>query len=175
MNETNKYNVIPLRNILPENIIRSINEHVETWVKAKSYFTPVDKEVEYRIRIGNVYFIDDNAIKVKTDQQIEIGIKNIILDYFNLEPSVVFVRNIKWARRREKVQIRQLIMVFILNYTRYSLAKTGQCCGGYDHATVLHAKKTVKNLVDTDRNFRKTYNFLDDKIYQMVNKEKKKT
>ena len=37
-------------------------------------------------------------------------------------------------------------------------------CGGKDHATVLHACKTVNNLIDTDKTFRKYISELDNKL-----------
>ena len=37
---------------------------------------------------------------------------------------------------------------------KLSLAMIGQQCGGRDHATVIHALKTVSNLLDTDKKFR---------------------
>lgn len=59
------------------------------------------------------------------------------------------------TRKREIVQARQLAMYFAKNMTQYSLAAIGSKLGKKDHATVLHACKTVKNLYETDRNFKK--------------------
>jgi len=38
--------------------------------------------------------------------------------------------------------------------TKSSLASIGAHCGGKDHATVLHACRTVMNLADTDKQFK---------------------
>ncbi len=59
------------------------------------------------------------------------------------------------SRKRETVQARQLAMYFSKQYTKSSLAVIGNKCGNKDHATVLHACKTIKNLVDTDKRFKK--------------------
>jgi chromosomal replication initiator protein len=58
------------------------------------------------------------------------------------------------TRKREIVQARQVSMYFSKNLTKASLASIGSFIGGKDHATVLHACKTVNNLIDTDRHFR---------------------
>jgi chromosomal replication initiator protein len=58
------------------------------------------------------------------------------------------------TRKREIVQARQIAMFFSKNMTKSSLASIGSQIGGKDHATVLHACKTVSNLKDTDKNFR---------------------
>ena len=44
--------------------------------------------------------------------------------------------------------------------TKSSLASIGAHCGGKDHATVLHACRTVNNLQETDKQFR---GYLEDR------------
>ena len=58
------------------------------------------------------------------------------------------------SKKRELVQARQLAMHFAKKYTKLSLAEIGKQCGGKDHATVIHALKTVTNLLETDKQFR---------------------
>ena len=55
-------------------------------------------------------------------------------------------------------------MFFSKKLTKSSLASIGAQCGGKDHATVLHACKTVNNLVDTDKQFRAYVNDLSKKL-----------
>ena len=50
------------------------------------------------------------------------------------------------TRKRHIVQARQLAMFFAKKLTKASLANIGQQIGHRDHATVLHACKTVDNL-----------------------------
>ena len=45
-------------------------------------------------------------------------------------------------------------MYFAKKYTKSSLINIGNECGGKDHATVIHALKTVENLIETDKQFR---------------------
>ena len=59
------------------------------------------------------------------------------------------------SRKREFVQARQIAMYISRNMTNNSLASIGAQIGGRDHATVLHAYNTVKDLIDTNRSFRK--------------------
>jgi chromosomal replication initiator protein len=53
------------------------------------------------------------------------------------------------CRKREFVTARQISMCLAKNFTKHSLAKIGSQIGDKDHATVLHACKTINNLVDT--------------------------
>jgi chromosomal replication initiator protein len=50
-------------------------------------------------------------------------------------------------------------MYFAKRMTKASLASIGSQIGKRDHATVLHACKTVDNLTETDKQFRK---YVDD-------------
>jgi chromosomal replication initiator protein len=68
------------------------------------------------------------------------------------------------TRKREVVQARQIAMYFSKQMTKSSLATIGMHCGGKDHATVLHACKTVNNLMDTDKRFRGYIEDLKKKI-----------
>jgi chromosomal replication initiator protein len=45
-------------------------------------------------------------------------------------------------------------MFFAKRLTKASLASIGSQIGSRDHATVLHACKTVNNLSETDRQFK---------------------
>ena len=50
--------------------------------------------------------------------------------------------------------------------TKSSLAIIGLQCGNKDHATVLHACKTVTNLTETDKKFRFWVEELEKKFKQ---------
>jgi len=58
------------------------------------------------------------------------------------------------SRKRNIVLARQIAMYLCKNHTKNSFANIGIQIGGKDHATVLHACKAVKNLIDTDKSFK---------------------
>ncbi len=102
----------------------------------------------------------DKFVK-STAREISIDyIQKVVCDYFNLSLDVI---NSK-TRKREIVQARQLAMFFAKKHTKASLATIGLHCGNKDHATVLHACRTVNNLIDTDKQFRIYVEDLDKKI-----------
>ena len=82
-------------------------------------------------------------------------ISKVVCDYFHMPVESIQTK----TRKREIVQARQITMYFSKTLTKYSLASIGAQIGNKDHATVLHACKTVNNLKDTDKNFRQ---FMDD-------------
>ncbi|MBN1339397.1 MAG: chromosomal replication initiator protein DnaA [Bacteroidales bacterium] len=102
----------------------------------------------------------DKFVK-NTSREISIDyIQKIVCDYFGLPLEAI---NSK-TRKREIVQARQLAMYFAKKLTKASLATIGLHCGNKDHATVLHACRTVNNLIETDKQFRVYVDELDKKI-----------
>ena len=58
----------------------------------------------------------------------------------------------------EIIKIKHLAVYFVKKYKDYSLAATGRYFIGnnlvFDHASVLHAVRSVNNQYDTDRHYR---------------------
>ncbi len=77
-------------------------------------------------------------------------IQKTVCEYFKVKLEDIQSK----TRKRDVVQARQLAMYFAKQYTKASLASIGTQIGKRDHATVLHACKTVKNLQETDKQFR---------------------
>ena len=73
-----------------------------------------------------------------------------VADYYCVESEAINTR----SRKREVVLVRQVAMYFAKKYLDLSTAKIGLYIGKRDHATVLHACKTIANLADTDKQFR---------------------
>lgn len=100
-------------------------------------------------------FVKNTAREVSIDY-----IQKVVCDYFDLPIELLKSK----TRKREVVQARQIAMFFAKQMTKSSLANIGMHCGGKDHATVLHACRTVKNLNETDKNFRKYLEDLSGKL-----------
>ncbi|MDR1225594.1 MAG: chromosomal replication initiator protein DnaA [Prevotellaceae bacterium] len=71
------------------------------------------------------------------------------------------------TRKREIVQARQIAMYFSKSMTKTSLTSIGSQIGGKNHATVLHACKTVSNLMETDRQFNDIISNIEKKLKTM--------
>ncbi|MGL4596412.1 MAG: helix-turn-helix domain-containing protein, partial [Bacteroidia bacterium] len=100
-------------------------------------------------------FVKNTAREVSIDY-----IQKVVCDYFDLPIELLKSK----TRKREVVQARQIAMFFAKNMTKSSLATIGMHCGGKDHATVLHACRTVNNLMDTDKRFRAYIDELEKKL-----------
>jgi chromosomal replication initiator protein len=100
-------------------------------------------------------FIKNNSREISIDY-----IQKVVCDYFDINIDML---NSK-TRKREIVQARQLSMFFAKRMTKASLASIGLHCGNKDHATVLHACRTVNNLIETDKQFKTYVDELEKKI-----------
>jgi len=104
--------------------------------------------------------IVDNYVK-HTKREVSIDyIQKIVSDYFQMDVDTLQSK----TRKRHIVQARQLAMFFAKKLTKASLASIGSQIGQRDHATVLHACKTVDNLASTDKQFRKYVEDLNKKL-----------
>ncbi len=90
-------------------------------------------------------FVRNTAHEISIDY-----IQKVVCDYFKVPVSDMF----SVSRKRNIVQVRQTSMYFAKKYTDLSLAQVGAQCGNKDHATVLHACRTIENLKETDRHFK---------------------
>ncbi|NCC72258.1 MAG: chromosomal replication initiator protein DnaA [Sphingobacteriia bacterium] len=93
-----------------------------------------------------------------SNKEISIDfIQKVVSQYFGLS---IDEMNSK-TRKRNIVQARQLAMYFSKEHTKASLTTIGLQCGNKDHATVLHSCRTVKNLIETDKDFKNYVEELD--------------
>lgn len=100
-------------------------------------------------------YVKDNVNEIT----IEI-IQKIVSKYFDIPVDVLVSK----TRKRNIVQARQIVMYLSKKYTKKSLVKIGKENGGRDHATVLHACRTVKNLIDIDKKFSRYVAEIDRKL-----------
>ena len=102
-----------------------------------------------------------NKLVNNTKRELTIDyISKVVSDYFCIPVDSLSVK----TRKREIVQARQIAMYFSKNLTQSSLASIGSQIGGKDHATVLHACRTVTNLKEIDKNFRLSIDEIETKL-----------
>lgn len=87
-------------------------------------------------------------------------IQTAVCEYYNLDVKDIQTK----SRKREVAQARQVAMYLARKYTKKSLAVIGSEIGNRDHATVLHACKTVENLLETDKTIRQSLDSIESKL-----------
>ena len=121
---------------------------------AQSSFNKAEITVDLAKEVINK-FVKNNRREVSIDY-----IQKVVSDYFQMDIQTLQSK----TRRRHIVQARQIAMYFAKKFTKASLASIGSQIGRRDHATVLHACKTVDNLSFTDKQFRKYVEDLNQKL-----------
>ena len=140
---------------MPDDIIEYVAKNIKSNVRelegaiisliAQSSFNK--KEITLDLaRIIVEKFVKNTKREVSIDY-----IQKVVSDYFQMDIDTLQSK----TRKRHIVQARQLAMFFAKKFTKASLASIGSQIGKRDHATVLHACKTVDNLTLTDKQFRK--------------------
>ncbi|MHC1704840.1 MAG: chromosomal replication initiator protein DnaA [Tenuifilaceae bacterium] len=131
---------------IASNITNNIRELEGALISLLAQSTLNRKEITLELTSEMV----DKLVK-STRKEISIDyIQKIVCEYFGLPSDVLQTK----TRKREIVQARQIAMYFSKSLTKSSLSTIGSIIGGKDHATVLHACKTVNNLKDTDKRFK---------------------
>lgn len=145
----------------PDEVINYIAEHVDASIRdlegivvsimAHSTINNADIDINLARRI-----VGDFSDYEKKSITVEDIIKKVS-DYYGIEPSAINTK----SRKREVVLVRQVAMFLAKKYLDLSTSKIGLYIGNRDHATVLHACKTIANLADTDKQFRCELNEID--------------
>jgi len=140
---------------MPDDIIEYVAKNIKSNVRelegaiisliAQSSFNKKEINIELA-RLIVEKFVKNTKREVSIDY-----IQKIVSDYFQMDVDTLQSK----TRKRHIVQARQLAMFFAKKFTKASLASIGSQIGKRDHATVLHACKTVDNLSSTDKQFRK--------------------
>ena len=149
---------------MPEDIVEFLANNIKTNIRelegaiisliAHSSFNKKDITLDLAKKIV------DNYVK-NTKREVSIDfIQKVVSEYFQMDVETLQSK----TRKRHIVQARQLAMFFAKKFTKASLASIGSQIGKRDHATVLHACKTVDNLASTDKQFNKFVEDLNKKL-----------
>ncbi|MDR1918187.1 MAG: chromosomal replication initiator protein DnaA [Tannerellaceae bacterium] len=103
--------------------------------------------------IGQAIRLEKKQISIQT-------ILERVCGYFNLDPPAIQAN----SRKREIVQARQISMYLSKKYTDHSLSHIGKIVGKKDHATVLHACKSVKDQIEINKSFRSAIEEIEAKL-----------
>lgn len=100
------------------------------------------------------------TVKMKKRQITLEKIQNVVSTYFKIDIDLIHSK----SRKREIVQARQVTMFLSKKYTDHSYSHIGVMVGKRDHATVLHACKTIQDNLDIDKGFRLTMKDIETQL-----------
>lgn len=91
-------------------------------------------------------------------------IQKKVVDYYHLRMADMLSR-----RRPANIAFpRQVAMYLSRLLTEHSLQEIGGAFGGRDHGTVIHACKTVENMMDQDTSIKHSVEFLNEQLSQSM-------
>ena len=130
---------------IAENVSDSVRDLEGIIISIMAHATIYNRDVDLELAQRIVKKVTHNENKPVTVDDII----RAVCTHYGLEPSAIHTK----SRKRDVVQARQVAMYLAKNYTDFSTAKIGNLIGNRDHATVLHACKTIKALWEVDKAF----------------------
>lgn len=155
MKKANKENVA-----LPEDVAFFIANRVRSNVRelegalrrvmASSHFTgrPIDIDLATE-SLKDLLAFQERMITIN-------NIQKTVAEYYKIRVADLLSK----SRARQVARPRQVAMALSKELTNHSLPEIGDAFGGRDHTTVLHAKRKVAELLDTDTRTKEDYNNL---------------
>ncbi len=145
----------------PEEVITYIAEHVNASVRdlegiivsLMAHSTINNRDIDLQLAhkvLGGLSEYEKEPISVDK-------IVKTVAEYYNVDVNSINTK----SRKREIVLVRQTAMFLAKKHLDLSTSKIGQQIGRRDHATVLHACKTISNLLDTNKQFRSEMNEIE--------------
>ena len=149
---------------MPEDIVEYVAKNIKTNVRElEGAIISLIAQASFNKKEITLSLAKDIVEKFVKNTKREVSIdyiQKVVSDYFQMDVETLQSK----TRKRHIVQARQLAMFFAKKFTKASLASIGSQIGKRDHATVLHACKTVDNLSSTDKQFRKYVEDLSKKL-----------
>lgn len=150
---------------LPEDVLQFIAEKVSRNIRrlegaltrVASYNALMGKSVNLEVAeqlLGDI--LQEEAQNKVTVERIQ----KRVADYYNLRLSDMVSR-----RRPANIAFpRQIAMYLSRILTSHPLQEIGENFGGRDHGTVIHACKTVENIMDQDESVRRSVEYLKSQL-----------
>jgi len=140
-------------NYIAENVTDHVRDLEGIVTSLVAHALVYNKEIDWELtrQIVSKFVTLDN--KIITPEKIQ----NTVSGYFHIDLKEIHSK----SRKQEIAKARQIAMFLCKKYTNYSFAHIGSIVGKRDHATVLHACRTVQDLIDIDKSFRSVMNDIE--------------
>lgn len=140
--------------VVPDDVAIYICNHVESNIRVlEGILVSIIAHATIGNRVIDLDLAKDivgKVVKKKVTKEITIPqIKKKVSSFFEITEEAMSAK----TRKREIVEARQVAMYFSREKTQSSLASIGIQIGNKDHATVLHACRTIENLIQTNKKF----------------------
>ena len=150
---------------LPEDVLQFIAEKVSRNIRRLE--GALTRVASYNALMGKTVNLEvaeqllGDILQEEAQNQVTIEkIQKRVADYYNLRLSDMVSR-----RRPANIAFpRQIAMYLSRILTSHPLQEIGEGFGGRDHGTVIHACKTVENIMDQDEAVRRSVEYLKSQL-----------
>lgn len=151
---------LPITDDVAEFVAKNVSENVRDLegVLASLMFraTTMNKEINLDLAAK----VLSTSVNIEKKQITIDLIKEKVCAYYNMDVQLLQAK----CRKREIVQARQISMYLSKKYTDNSLTRIGSELGKKDHATVLHACKTISDLIEIDKTIKSNVQEIEETL-----------
>jgi len=150
---------------LPQSVIEFMAQHISknirrlegALIKISSYAALTGKSLD----LPTAENLLKDVLMEEAQNRLNIeGIQKRVADHYQIRHS-----DMTSKRRPNAIAFpRQIAMYLCRQLTRHSLQEIGEAFGGRDHGTVIHAVKTVENMMEQDDSVRGSVDFLKTQL-----------
>ena len=151
---TLKFNIpADVANFIAQHISKNIRRLEGALIKVASYATLTGKPID----LAATEMLLQDVLMEQAQNQLTIEIiQKRVADHYQIRHS-----DMTSKRRPNNIAIpRQIAMYLTRSLTKHSLQEIGDAFGGRDHGTVIHACKSVDNMLEQDTTARGAIEFL---------------
>jgi chromosomal replication initiator protein len=143
----------PVIEFMAQHISKNIRRLEGALIKISSYAALTGKPLD----LPTAEHLLKDVLMEEAQNRLNIeGIQKRVADHYQIRHS-----DMTSKRRPNAIAFpRQIAMYLSRQLTRHSLQEIGEAFGGRDHGTVIHACKTVENMMDQDESVRGSVDFL---------------
>jgi len=144
---------MPVIEFMARHISKNIRRLEGALIKISSYAALTGKTLD----LATTEHLLKDVLMEEAQNRLNIeGIQKRVADHYQIRHS-----DMTSKRRPNAIAFpRQIAMYLSRQLTRHSLQEIGEAFGGRDHGTVIHAVKTVENMMEQDNSVRGSVDFL---------------
>ena len=147
----------PVVDFMAQHISKNIRRLEGALIKISSYAALTGKPLD----LPTAEHLLKDVLMEEAQNRLNIeGIQKRVADHYQIRHS-----DMTSKRRPNAIAFpRQIAMYLCRQLTRHSLQEIGEAFGGRDHGTVIHAVKTVENMMEQDDSVRGSVDFLKTQL-----------
>jgi hypothetical protein len=120
------------------------------------------------MKLNDISTIYTNSANIADKKVFDLATE-VVLEFYKLDKEEVFAKSTdSKSKLPSKVMARQIIAWIVRNYTSMSLTTFGYYLGNRDHATIVHAIKTINNERSTNKRLHRETTVLLNKVDNIV-------